>query len=65
MSNKWMSRKFWMSLAPMVAGIVTLICGAQAGETVTVIAGACIAIASSLGYITVEGAIDKERSGKA
>ena len=57
--NKWLSRKFWVALVPEVVGIVVFIFGATAGNWVATIAGGIIALATALGYLKVEGDIDK------
>lgn len=59
MTSKWLSRKFWVALVPEVAGIVTFILGVTAGNLMATIAGGLIAIATALGYLKVEGDIDK------
>ena len=64
MPEKLKSRKFWQSLVGEVAGIVTLIYGASAGETAATIAGAVITVLVILGYLKVEGDIDRAREGK-
>ena len=64
MRDKLTSRKFWNALLAEVVGIVTLICGANAGEQTAIIAGAVILIAATLGYLKTEGDIDKERAKK-
>ena len=58
--EKFLSRKFLNSLVGEIVGIVTLFWGIQTGEMVQVIAGAVITIAVVLGYVCVEGSIDKE-----
>ncbi len=57
--SKWKSRKFWVAMVSQVVGVVTLVWGTQTGEQVSIIAGAVITILSSLGYLKVEGDIDK------
>ncbi|MDY6835545.1 MAG: hypothetical protein SVY53_12170 [Chloroflexota bacterium] len=64
MHSKWKSRKFWTAIVGEVAGIVTLIWGVNVSEQVTTIAGAVILIAATLGYLTAETSIDKERAKK-
>ena len=64
MRDKLTSRKFWNALLAEVVGIVTLICGANAGEQTAIIAGAVILTAAMLGYLKTEGDIDKERVKK-
>lgn len=64
MKSKWTSRKFIVSLVGQVIGIVTLIWGASTAGQVEAIAGAVIIIATALGYLKVEGDIDKERAKK-
>ena len=64
MPEKLKSRKFWQSVAGEVAGMVTLIYGVTAGELVATIAGAAITVLVILGYLKVEGEIDKVREGK-
>ena len=62
MSSKWTSRKFWTAIVGQVVGIVTLIWGASTAGQVEAIAGAVITIAGTLGYLKVEGDIDRERA---
>ena len=61
MPEKLKSRKFWQSVVGEAVGIVTLIYGVTAGELVAAIAGAAIAVLVILGYLKVEGDIDKAR----
>ena len=62
MSSKWTSRKFWTAIVGQVVGIVALIWGTSTAGQVEAIAGAVIIIASTLGYLKVEGDIDRERA---
>ena len=62
MNNRWTSRKFWMAIVGQVVGIVALIWGTSTAGQVEVIAGAIIIITTALGYLKVEGDIDKERA---
>lgn len=64
MDSKWRSRKFWTSLVSEATGIITLIWGVNTSEQVTTVAGALILIAATLGYLTAEASIDKERVKK-
>jgi len=57
--SKWTSRKFWVAIIGQVVGIVTLIWGASTAGQVEAIAGAVIIIVTALGYLKVEGDIDK------
>jgi len=59
MPEKLKSRKFWQSVVGEVVGIVTLVYGAAEGELVATIAGAAITVLVVLGYLKVEGDIDK------
>ena len=61
MHSKLTSRKFWIAVITGVVGIVTAIWGASAGQTVETIAGAAMTVAIALGYIIVEGEIDKAK----
>lgn len=61
MLQKFKSRKFLLALLANIVGIVTLICGAAIGEHVSTIVGSIITIFSTLGYIKVEGDIDKQK----
>lgn len=65
--NRWTSRKFWLSLIGNIAGLVALFGGPALsadtqGAIATVAAGAALMILSTLGYIKVEGEIDKVRA---
>ena len=62
MASKWTSRKFWTAIVGQVVGIIALIWGASTAGQVEAIAGAVIIIASTLGYLKVEGDIDRERA---
>ena len=62
MASKWTSRKFWTAIVGQVVGIVALIWGASTAGQVEAIAGAVIIIISTLGYLKVEGDIDRERA---
>lgn len=64
MSDKWKSRKFWLAVVGQVVGIVALIWGVQVSEQVAQVAGAVIMMATALGYLKVEGDIDKARLEK-
>ena len=59
--NRWTSRKLWVAIIGQVVGIVSGIWGAQVANQISVIAGAIILIACTLGYLKVEGDIDRER----
>jgi len=59
MPNKLKSRKFWTALVSEVVGIIAVIYGTSLANEVSTIAGAVILIASTLGYLKVEGDIDK------
>lgn len=61
MANKLTSRKFWVAMVGQIVGIVSLILGAAAAQQVEVVAGAVIMIATALGYLKVEGDIDKAK----
>ena len=56
--EKLTSRKFWLTLIGVGAGIAQL-CGAD-GNTVELICGAALAIVPSVIYIIMEGKIDAE-----
>ena len=60
MPERLKSRKFWNALLVEIVGIVTLVWGASIGNQVAAIAGAVILIATTLGYLKVQGDIDKE-----
>jgi len=62
MASKWTSRKFWTAIVGQIVGIIALIWGASTAGQVEAIAGAVIIIASTLGYLKVEGDIDRERA---
>jgi len=62
MASKWTSRKFWTAIVGQIVGIIALIWGASTAGQVEAIAGAVIIIASMLGYLKVEGDIDRERA---
>ena len=64
MTSKLKSRKFWIALQAAVVGLIVLIIGAVAGEVAQIATGAAIEIAAVLGYLTAEGAIDRERAKK-
>lgn len=64
MTSKWTSRKFWTAIVGQAVGIVALVWGASVADQVATIAGAVIMIAVALGYLKVEGDIDKERAKK-
>jgi inner membrane protein involved in colicin E2 resistance len=61
MIERLKSRKFWTAMITNIAGIVTLIWGAQTGEQFTLIAGCVLSIAATLGYVYVEGSIDRDK----
>ena len=61
MNDKFKSRKFWTAVIANIVGVVTLFCGDQTGEAVSVIAGSLIIIASTLGYLHGEAKIDVEK----
>jgi hypothetical protein len=62
--SKWTSRKFWTAIIGEVVGIVSIIWGASVASEVSTIAGAVILIATTLGYLKVEGDVDKANKGK-
>ena len=55
-----MSRKFWVSMIAEITGIIVLL-GGNPGVFQT-IAGAILVIAAALGYVVVEGKIDREHA---
>ena len=57
--RKLTSRKLWMAIAGIVSGIAMAL-GVDGGE-VSTIAGAVVALVSTVSYIAVEGKIDAER----
>lgn len=57
--EKFFSRKFLLAFSTQVEGLATLIWGLSAGETVATIAGAVIMVLVAVGYVKVEGDIDK------
>lgn len=61
--NKLGSRKLWMALAGIAAGIAAAL-GADNGELAAV-TGAATALVSAVTYIIVEGKVDAERVKKA
>lgn len=61
MKKKLLSRKFWTSLITQLAGVVVLL-GANE-NTVQTVAGAAIALASTVIYVLTEGRIDAAQSG--
>jgi len=62
--DKLKSRKFWVAVVASIVGLVTTIWGQSVGDTVNTIAGAAITIATALGYLFVEGSIDKANLNK-
>ena len=61
MSGKLKSRKFWLTIVGEAASAVALIYGITAGEVVAIIGGAVVSALVTLGYLKVEGDIDKAR----
>ena len=61
---KLQSRKFWNAVVGELVGIITLFIGVAQAEIFATIAGATIMVLVVLGYIKVEGDIDKERIKK-
>lgn len=62
--KRWTSRKFLMALAAQLGGLAVLIWPSRAAEVAGLIeslAALLVAAMSALGYIAVEGAIDKAR----
>ena len=64
MTNKWTSRKFWQSVVGEVAGLITLFYGVGQAEKFSIIAGAIVIIAVTLGYLKAEKDIDVARAKK-
>lgn len=56
--RKLTSRKLWMAIAGVAAGIATIL-GVE-GSEITTVAGAVTALASVITYIITEGKIDAE-----
>lgn len=65
--KRWTSRKFLMAVAAQIAALAVLLwpdrADAVAGAIESV-AALLVAVLSALGYITVEGSIDKTRAGE-
>ncbi len=59
---KLLSRKFWVTLLPLVAGIAQLF-GAD-GELVELISGAILAIVPAVAYVVTEGALDRKKKNE-
>ncbi len=64
MTNKWISRKFWQSVVGEVAGLITLFYGVAQAEKFSIIAGAIVIIAVTLGYLKAEKDVDVARAKK-
>lgn len=70
--SKWQSRKFWVTILTYLVGTTIFICGvAGVGESVSkwipiaeMLGGGLIDLLVTLGYLKVEGDIDKERAKK-
>lgn len=54
--SKWKSRKLWMAVAGMVAGLAVALGVSQ--STVAAVAGAVTAACSAVSYILSEGRVD-------
>lgn len=59
MKSKLTSRKFWAAIAGVVMGLATIF-GLDEG-IISTIAGSVVTAASVVGYILMEGSIDKAR----
>lgn len=59
MKTKFTSRKFWAALVGVIMGIATIF-GLDEG-VISTIAGSIVTAASVVGYILMEGSIDKAR----
>jgi len=57
--QKLSSRKFWVAVSSIVAGLMVII-GSSDGD-VEAIAGAIIAVGGAVAYIITEGKIDAQR----
>lgn len=56
---KFQSRKFWNAVVAELVGIITLFTGVAQANDFAIIAGAVITVLVVLGYLKVEGDIDK------
>lgn len=64
MTNKWTSRKFWNAVVGEVAGLIALFYGVAQAEKFSIIAGAIVIIAVTLGYLKAEKDVDVARAKK-
>jgi len=62
--NKWTSRKFWNAVVGEVAGLIALFYGIAQAEKFSIIAGAIMVIAVTLGYLKAEKDVDVARAKK-
>ena len=62
LKSKLTSRKFWLSLIGVAAGVAQLF-GAD-GDTVSVICGACMTLIPAVIYVLTEGRIDAQGAKK-
>ena len=60
--RKLTSRKFWMGIAGVVAGLVMMF--GLAETSAETISGAVLAIGSAVGYMLSEGIVDAKNIGK-
>ena len=64
MNSKWTSRKFWNAVVGEVAGLISLFYGVAQAEKFSIIAGAIVIIAVTLGYLKAEKDVDVARAKK-
>lgn len=58
--QKLSSRKFWVGLGGMIAGVYLMVTGDE--NTAKIIAGAVVELASSIGYLWAETCVDVSRN---
>ncbi len=63
MKKKLTSRKFWVAVSGIVAGILMMF--GYADTSVDVVAGAIVTVGSTVGYMIAEGKADAANIGKA
>jgi len=63
-NSKWTSRKFWNAVVGEVAGLIALFMGIAQAEKFSIIAGAIVIIAVTLGYLKAEKDVDVARAKK-